>query len=1033
MDDLWSAGGLEAHHAGDMLDRMDTDRTPADIGLPTVEREAAYARVLARMRGAEQPDPVHFGRYEFVGRLGTGGMGIVYLVCDPDLERLVALKILHPELELDKDVDTDADQGRIRHEARAMARLDHPNVVRVLEVGEHEGRTFLAMEYVEGTTLAHWLRAEVSRAWREIVRVFLAAGEGLAAAHEAGMAHCDFKPDNVLIGTNGAIKVSDFGLVRGQDSELGQTIPGEGTEQPPAASGMCGTPAFMAPEQFRGSRGDARSDQFSFCVALYTALYGVAPFRGASEDELRRAVFAGRTSAARVKRRGVPAAIHRALVRGLAVQPSERWPSMAALLDELRRALGARARNRRRLTLGLGLLVSAGIVGVVTAKSLEQPDSPSVCKGAAAQLESVWSEARADQLTARVAAFGDPSAAQTWAHQRVRLDAYASAWIGSHTDACEATRVRGDQSEDEMALRMACLRRARDELDAAVGLLEQADPEQLEHAHEVISDLPVLSRCDDLEALRATIPPPDPAIAVEVEAQAKAVAEARMLVEAGRFEDGLAAARAAEVTGRELGYEPAMTAVLLVLARAQQELGNTSEALELAKRAQRAALTWGQWREAVQATAAIVFYVGSLDSASGEALALANAGLGLIAQARSAIDEAGLRDSIAAALVGGAKFDEAVREYEASLSLRRETLPADDPLIADSLDNLAVAVTMAGDPERGVELHEQGLQLRREALGPRHPLVARSLTNLGTALTDLGRFEQAESLQREALALVVELRGPEHRDTLKVRNSLARLLARLHRLDEAEAEFAALVEISSRQKGPEHVDTAIVRMNLATVLQMRHAYDEAEVQMRAVLSTFEQTLGPEHTNTITTRSNLASILQHQGRFEEADAEHRAVIAGYRAALGPDHHQVARALNNHSSTLIALGRKREAETALRSALNIGRAALGDDHPKVALTRQLLGELLLDMGQSTEARELLEAAWQVRRDSKVAHERANTAFALARALWPDPTEHARARSLAEAARDDYSEAEGYEVELEKVEDFLAKHVEGPRARR
>lgn len=186
------------------------DDTKRILGLPAFEQDAAFRRVLARMHGTEAPTAT-IGRYELIRRLGAGGMGIVYLVRDPILDRRVALKLLHDRL--GHDADSDAFARRMRREAWAMARLHHPQVVRVYGVGEHEGRIFVVMEHVEGTTLADWLEAR-ARGWDEVVRAFVAAGEGLAAAHEAGLVHGDFKAENVLVGDDGSIKVGDFGLVR---------------------------------------------------------------------------------------------------------------------------------------------------------------------------------------------------------------------------------------------------------------------------------------------------------------------------------------------------------------------------------------------------------------------------------------------------------------------------------------------------------------------------------------------------------------------------------------------------------------------------------------------------------------------------------------------------------------------------------------------------------------------------------------------------------------------------------------------------
>ncbi|MEZ4452486.1 MAG: serine/threonine-protein kinase [Nannocystaceae bacterium] len=389
----WERDGDGATMTGLVIRDIGAATSSSGIGLPAVEHQALLGRVMTRLFGDDREAPA-IDRYEFVRRLGVGGMGIVYLVRDPALRRLVALKLLHPKLA--RGVDAEAVAARLRREARAMARLDHPNVVRVLEVGEHEGRTFLVMEYVEGTTLARWLAADRARPWREVVRAFLGAGEGLAAAHEAGMAHCDFKPDNVLMGESGAIKVADFGLVSAHDQATSELLSTwrmserSGSMRSIQATGPGGTPAFMAPEQLAGGRGGPRSDQFSFCVALYAALHGIAPFTGESVEALQRSVLAGPERAPPNRR--IPRALHEAIVRGLAVNSAERWPSMAALLESLRDALEARTRRLRFGLVGLGLglaLVAAGAVGYqwhARARQLE------ACADAGERVAEVWSD-----------------------------------------------------------------------------------------------------------------------------------------------------------------------------------------------------------------------------------------------------------------------------------------------------------------------------------------------------------------------------------------------------------------------------------------------------------------------------------------------------------------------------------------------------------------------------------------------------------------------------------------------------------------
>ena len=311
----------------------------AGPGVATTRGEESLdPRVMARMAGLRQAmfgvpaEPVRLGRFVLLETLGVGGMGVVYAANDPLLGRRIALKVVKPDPET-----TASDQTRLLREAQAMARLSHPNVVQIHEVGVWEERVFIAMELVEGQTLAAWLQAS-TRSWRDIVATFIEAGKGLQGAHRVGVVHRDFKPENVLCGADGRVRVTDFGLARGElETErdpLGHA-PGDALAGLAAASlttsgAIAGTPAYMAPELFLGRPATAASDQFSFCVALYHSLYGVRPFAGADRGALMQAVTGGELELPARSR--IPRRIHRALVRGLATAPAERFPSMAALL-----------------------------------------------------------------------------------------------------------------------------------------------------------------------------------------------------------------------------------------------------------------------------------------------------------------------------------------------------------------------------------------------------------------------------------------------------------------------------------------------------------------------------------------------------------------------------------------------------------------------------------------------------------------------------------------------------------------------------
>jgi hypothetical protein len=284
---------------------------------------------------------VQVGRYVIEGPVGSGGMGRVYAAHDPALDRKVALKLLHryataPELE-----------ARLLREAQAMARLAHPEVITVHDVGRFGEQLFIAMEFVDGGTLRDWL-ATSPRSWREVLAVFSRAGRGLASAHAAGIIHRDFKPDNVLVGTDGRVRVTDFGLAQTARDAVdphGETLAAASAatfdvdaSAPLTRTGMfVGTPAYMAPEQLRGEAADARSDLYGFSVALWEALYGERPYRGASVRELQADKVAGKPRATKRDAR-VPQRVRRALLGGLQPQPGDRYTSMDALLTALERA-----------------------------------------------------------------------------------------------------------------------------------------------------------------------------------------------------------------------------------------------------------------------------------------------------------------------------------------------------------------------------------------------------------------------------------------------------------------------------------------------------------------------------------------------------------------------------------------------------------------------------------------------------------------------------------------------------------------------
>ena len=355
-DDAGSWAG-SAPYARTLQEQRSEDRTKESNS-----RRDALTRACVRSALFSSSPAPRIGKYTLVEHIGEGGLGTVYRATDPDLGRQVAIKILHHA----SDAHSKG-QARLAREARALASLAHPNVVVVHETGVHDGQLFLVMEYVSGETLRGWWEAR-DRTWEEIVDVLRQAAEGLAAAHEAGLVHRDFKPDNVVIDGQGRARVLDFGLARPEAEVSGRPdtplTRGELTAATMSHAGtVVGTPAYMSPEQFRGAIVDARSDQFSFFVSLFEALHGVRPFDGSSFEELRAAVTSGKTQSIDPARE-LPAELSSALSRGLLPEPKDRFRDMRVVVELLRGVLSPSHRSRPRWPAAAAIATGIAFAGI---------------------------------------------------------------------------------------------------------------------------------------------------------------------------------------------------------------------------------------------------------------------------------------------------------------------------------------------------------------------------------------------------------------------------------------------------------------------------------------------------------------------------------------------------------------------------------------------------------------------------------------------------------------------------------------------
>jgi hypothetical protein len=462
----------------------------------TLAAHDALPSVPPSVRANKRDLGTRIGRYELEKLLGIGGMGYVYVARDPELDRRVALKLLRPgigggEAQL-------AMQARLRREAQAMALLAHPHVVSVYDVGVYEDRVFIAMELVEGETLSQWLAAEARRP-REILDVFIAAGRGLAAAHAAGLIHRDFKPENVLVGRDGRARVGDFGLARSlhaSRAEHNATLADDADRFArlglTRTGAIMGTPLYMAPEQYRDEPVDARTDQFSFCVALHGAIYGARPFAGSSFAELAAAVTAGRMSEPTTKPR-VARRVRDAVRRGMAVSPKERWPSMEALIAELV-VRPARARWLAPVIAGAGVAAIAAAMWSGGARGCGIVD-----------LDKAWNEPRKAQIRAALRGTGLPYAARTAVSVIGLGDDFEQRWKRLRTGACTA----GKQSKSTYQLARICFRLRKHDLSALGDQLINADARIAAHAVAAMQALVGPEVCQDDETLGLLFGPID--------------------------------------------------------------------------------------------------------------------------------------------------------------------------------------------------------------------------------------------------------------------------------------------------------------------------------------------------------------------------------------------------------------------------------------------------------------------------------------------------------------------------------------------
>ncbi|HSS02286.1 MAG TPA: serine/threonine-protein kinase [Kofleriaceae bacterium] len=959
-------------------------------------RDVAKEHVRAAL--FRRHEPIRIGRFTLLERLGAGAMGDIYAAYDDQLDRKVALKLVRSGFVRKGD-------ERLLREAQTLAQVSHPNVVQIYEAGTYNGRVFIAMELIRGKTLSSWLddAAQLPRSVRraETLRHFIAAGRGLEAAHAAGVAHRDFKPDNVLVGDDGRVRVVDFGLARALIDDLVEPPQGEGDlsasaiprldhgstiEHEPARSAppgtqqlararsssaplkaalrltetgtVLGTPSYMAPEQMRGAVADLRSDQFSFCVALYHALYDAFPFSGKSLRELQDSMSAEIEPAPSAS---VPAYLRKALVRGLAVQPSHRFPSMQELLAALEP-------RRPRWLYAAGL--AAGALALAIAAIALRPAASDPCAAADRAIAGVWSPAR--QAVVHIAFIRSdlPFAEPAWRGVQPQLDAYSARWAGAATEACRATQIAHTQSADQLDRRMLCLDRGRRQIAALVGGLATGAPSAVEHAVEAAAALPDLEACSRPENLVFGVAPPPPTVAAEVAAVRDQLAAGLTLELLGRADEALAIARTASAVTERLGYPPVHAEALALVARAMDR----AEAPESRAEVQRLyfeALTTaeGERHDALvhEIWGKLVMLAVRRDASMAQAHAWwdqAHAWWQRTADAahptsEGASDEAELHHLRGEIYYRESKYAEAADAERRAIALIAR-VPAQPLQLPRYEDALAKSLEMLSGLDEALQLHERALAAVSAALGASHPNVVKLEINYGKALQKRGRLVQARAVLAGALASI----PARHRD--------------------------------ARQ------DAALIEGSLSDLDYLAGDLDAAAAHARTSLEIYRRAQAPE-TRLAEAQTNLANVELKRRAFASALALYQDALALRRRYLGDGHYQIGVNELSVAETLLALERPDEAMRHFLECERIFARGSGQDRDTQAWKLTVHGEILLAQRHPDAAARVLEQSMPLFSDGDA--DPINRAFAtwtLARALHELGRDAGRVRELAERAR-------------------------------
>jgi len=923
--------------------RFDTTQPAADQA--DLRPNTMLQDLRRRMFGMSEQ--VRIGRFQLLKSLGEGGHGSVYEAYDEQLARAVALKVLNPAM---LGADPEGASRRLLREAQALAQLNHPHVVQVYDSGRQGDRVWVAMELVRGASLRRWLGdADASDPNKrlEIFGLLRQAARGLAAAHELNIVHRDFKPENVLVGEDGRVRVADFGLARASSDEEPATVEDLASEAPDSpllsvtrTGQIVGTPRYMAPEQFAGKATRA-SDQFAFCVTAWEALTGHYPYAAKNAADLLSAFNdeeLDQTHAGRLSR-----TIRSALARGMSADPESRHASMAALLDALGDPRRTRSRQRR-LAMGALAAAAAGVAGYLVSS---QP----ACREGANLVEAVWGDSQraavADAFAAVDLGFSESTARRATA----ALDARSKRWAEVYDEACRVSS--GDEDAPDYALATGCLRKRLNELHGVVVVLTEADETTVANVPAILATVEQIDGCSDLAALRAEA---SHLAGIERPAEAdeweRLFATLEAKVAAGQHEGALAEIEALIEVAGAVDYVP-------MLANAEHLLGElwTHADPEAAKlhlsRAFEHSLAVTDQRNGARIAVSLAEVYGYLegDVERGRQWARYARSLGKRVPVPALEDD--LADVEARFLRREGRWSEALEALEQLFE--RSSLPPDRRVTV--LSRIAQLQLYEGRYRESFNNQARLLELAEAEYGADHPYYASALMDAALVEMYTGKVDLARAHAQQAIEVVRASgfgEGWSHVGTTLLDAGVIEAWVGdpEHALELLRAAGKNLEQSTDRSSGLQ----AETKAQIGVALFAAGRHEEALRGLEEALADYKSIKEMQPANFAFVHAARGSVLQVLGRYEEAEAAHRLS----RAANNPDDAPDGAAVDdiNLAAALVGQGRLDEAEPLLVRALETLEGSGLVLHFSAANWR--LGQLRMAQGRKDEGLAHLQQA-------------------------------------------------------------------------